>query len=254
MRPDNPVILALDYADLQEARQVLSRVRPHIGMIKIGLELFTAHGREALEMSSEFTIPVFLDLKLNDVPTTVAKTTSVVCSLLASHPGPHFLSIHCSGGQEMCKAAMTAASGSNVTIAGVTVLTSTSERDFGEMGFSDRRPGIRTIDMALIGYDCMNDKAQYDQTTHKRIYDGLKHFICAPNQAPLMKQHYEDAILITPGIRADGDNTNDHARTKPVGFALKNGASWIVVGRPITKATDPRDAALWFEQQAKKYG
>lgn len=253
MKPDNPVILALDYNDLQEARQVVSRVRPHIGMIKIGLELFTAYGREALEMSSEFTIPVFLDLKLYDVPTTVAKTVSVACSLLSKHPGEHFLSVHCLGGKDMCRVAVEASMGSNVTVAGVTVLTSLSERDFSRLGYTDRRPGIRTVDAAEIGYDCLNKEAQYD-AQHKRIYSGMKHFICAPNQIPLMKSHYEDSVLITPGIRADGDKTDDHARTKPAGFALKSGASWIVVGRPITKATDPRDAAVWFEQQAKKYG
>jgi orotidine-5'-phosphate decarboxylase len=204
-------------------------------------------------MSSDYQIPVFLDLKLNDVPTTVSKTTSVVCSLLAKHPGGHLLSIHCSGGKDMCKAALTASMGSNVSVAGVTVLTSMTERDFSRLGFTDRRPGIRTVDAASTGYDCMNDQAQYDPAG-KRIYNGLKHFICAPNQIPLMKSHYEDSILITPGIRAEGDETDDHARTKPAGFALKSGASWIVVGRPITKATDPRDAAVWFEQQAKKYG
>lgn len=253
MKPDNPIIVALDFADLQEARKVVERVRPHIGMIKIGLELFTAYGREALEMSSDYQIPVFLDLKLSDVPTTVSKTTSVVCSLLAKHPGPHFLSVHCLGGKDMCRAAMEASMGSNVSIAGVTVLTSLTERDFSRLGYTDRRPGIRTVDAADIGYDCLNKEAQYD-VNHKRVYNGMKHFICAPNQAPLMKSHYEDAVLITPGIRAEGDNTNDHARTKPAGAALKGGATWLVVGRPITKATDPRDAALWFEQQAKKYG
>jgi len=253
MNPDNPIILALDFAELQEAREMLERVRPHIGMIKIGLELFTTYGREALELSSDFTIPVFLDLKLYDVPTTVAKTTAAVCSLLAKHPGGHFLSIHCLGGKNMCKAALEPSMGSNVSIAGVTVLTSHTEREFSRLGYSDRRPGIRTVDAADIGYDCMNDQAQYD-AAGKRVYNGIKHFICAPNQIPLMKSHYEDSFLITPGIRADGDNTDDHARTKPAGFALKSGASWIVVGRPITKASDPVGAAMYFEQQAKKYG
>lgn len=252
MKPDNPIILALDYSDLNEARQVLDRVRPHIGMIKIGLELYTAYGREALELSTDFQVPVFLDLKLHDVPTTVSKTTAVICSLLSKHAGDHFLSIHCAGGQYMCKEAMKAAMGSNVSIAGVTVLTSTDERDFGAMGFSDRRPGIRTIDMAMIGYDCMNDEVVYD-AARKRVYEGLKHFICAPNQVPLMMQHYEDAVLITPGIRAEGDDTHDHERTKPASFALRNGAGWLVIGRPITKASDPKIAAEYFEQQAKKF-
>jgi len=253
MKPDNPIILALDYSDLHEARQMLDKVRPHIGMIKIGLELYTAYGREALELSSDFQIPVFLDLKLHDVPTTVRKTTAVVCSFLSKHPGEHILSIHCAGGREMCKAAIEAASSSNVSIAGVTVLTSLDDRDFHHIGFKDCRPGIRTVDAANVGYDCLHDGPQYD-AQGTRIYSGLTHFICAPNQVPLMKQHYENSILITPGIRADGDDTHDHERTKPASFALKNGASWIVIGRPITRASDPVIAAQYFEQQAKKYG
>src|SRR5579885_1246230 len=135
MNIDNPIILALDYSELDEARAILSKVRPNIGMIKIGLELFTAYGREALDLSKEFSVPVFLDLKLNDVPTTVAKTTEVVCSHLSRYPGEHFLSIHCNGGAEMCQAAYKVANGSNVTITGITVLTSLTESDFSEIGF-----------------------------------------------------------------------------------------------------------------------
>lgn len=253
MKPDNPIILALDYSDLHEARQVLDRVRPHIGMIKIGLELFTAYGREALELSSEFRIPVFLDLKLHDVPTTVSRTTAVVCSLLSRHAGDHILSIHCMGGATMCSAAMKAAHGSNVTVAGVTVLTSLDYTDFRDMGFGNKQPGDRTIVAADIGYDCMHDGPAYD-ANGTRVYDGLRHFICAPNQGPLMKKYFEDSILITPGIRADSDDAHDHARSKPIGFALKNGATWVVIGRPITRASDPVIAAQYFETQAKKHG
>lgn len=253
MKPDNPIILALDYSDLNEASQMLDRVRPHIGMAKIGLELFTANGRSAIDMVSSFNIPIFLDLKLNDVPTTVAKTTNVVCSFLGNAPGDHFLSIHCNGGEEMCREAMRAAHGSNVTIAGVTTLTSLDTDDFRHMGFSNSQPGTRTVDAAYLGYDCLNEETKYD-LSGKRVFDGIRHFITAPNQAPLMKKHYEDSILITPGIRSDSDESDDHARSKPIGFALRSGATWVVIGRPITKASDPVIAAQYFEQQAKKYG
>lgn len=253
MKPDNPIILALDYSDLTEARQMLDKVRPHIGMIKIGLELYTAHGREALNLSSDYQIPVFLDLKLHDVPTTVGKTISVVCSFLSNHPGGHLLSIHCSGGRVMCETALKASMGSNVTIAGVTTLTSLDKRDFQHMGFRNSQPGTRTESAAYIGYDCMNEYPVYD-ASGARVYNGIKHFITAPNQLPLMKKHYEDSILITPGIRSDSDKTDDHARSKPIGFALKNGATWVVIGRPITQASDPLAAVQYFEAQAKKHG
>src|SRR5271157_5921986 len=139
MKPDNPIILALDYANLNQVEALLFKVRPHIGMVKVGLELFTATGKGALVMANYFKVPVFLDLKLHDVPTTVAKTTEVVCSLLAAHAGEHFLSIHCSGGAEMCEAALKSAQGSNVNIAGVTILTSIAEPQLHKMGFKDCR-------------------------------------------------------------------------------------------------------------------
>lgn len=253
MKPTNPIILALDYSELSEARDVLRKVRPHIGMIKIGLELFTSAGREALDLVDEFNIPVFLDLKLHDVPTTVIKTTSVICSLLYKYPGEHFLSIHSFGGREMCEAAFQTAQGSNVQIAGVTTLTSMDDRDFRGLGFRDGRSGIRTIDAAYIAADCSNERSQWD-ANRNRILKGMTHLICAPNQIPLMRQHFgNDIVLITPGIRSDSEEAHDHARSKPASFALKNGATWIVVGRPITKAVDPAASALYFKEQVDKY-
>ena len=254
MKPTNPIILALDYSDLQEAEQILSRVRPHIGMVKIGLELFVSAGRNAIDMIRSYNVPVFLDLKLHDVPTTVAKTTEMVCTMLANSFGEHFLSVHCFGGAEMCKAAMKATQGSNVSIAGVTILTSISDSDLYSMGFHNARPGDRTVSAANMVLDCLNESAVYDPVTKKRIFNGVKNFICAPNQLNLMKKHFENVTLITPGIRSEGEDTHDHDRAKPASFALKNGATWLVIGRPITKSADPVSAASYFEQQAKKYG
>lgn len=253
MKPDNPIILALDYDNISQAEALLEKVRSHIGMVKIGLELFTATGKSALVLANYFNVPVFLDLKLHDVPTTVARTTEVVCSMLASNPGSHFLSVHCFGGAPMCKAAMQAAQGSNVTIAGVTILTSIAEPELHSMGFKDCRPGVRTVDTAGVAFDCMNDTPQYDPAG-QRVYSGLTHYICAPNQLKLMREYYDGLTLITPGIRAEADDDHDHARTKPAVFALKNGADWLVVGRPITQTSDPLAAAQYYEEQAKRYG
>ena len=255
MNIDNPICLALDYAELDEARQILSKVRPNIGMIKIGLELFTAYGREALELSKEFNVPVFLDLKLNDVPTTVAKTTEVLCSHLSKFHGQHFLSIHTNGGREMCEAAYKVANGSNVMITGVTVLTSLTDDDFNEIGFRDCRPNIRTVDLAYLGADCLNEKIVYDTSSgqRKRVLSGLQSLVCAPTQLNLLRQHLgEDVVLIAPGIRSEADDTHDHARSKPASFAIRNGASWIVVGRPITKAQDPAMASATFKTQVER--
>lgn len=253
MKPSNPIILALDYNEVSEARNVLSKVRSNIGMIKIGLELFTAYGREALDLADEFHVPVFLDLKLHDVPTTVKKTTDVVCSLLSKYSGEHFLSIHCFGGREMCETVFKTAQGSNVQIAGVTTLTSMEDRDFRGLGFRDGRAGIRTIDAAYVAADCLNERSQWD-ANRNRILNGMTHFICAPNQLPLMRQHFgNDVVMISPGIRSDSEEAHDHARSKPASFALKNGATWIVVGRPITQAPDPAAAASYFKEQVNKF-
>lgn len=249
---NNPIILALDYSDLSEASNMLSKVRNHIGMIKIGTQLFTAQGKESFSLAKQFHIPIFLDLKLHDVPTTVSKTVEVICELLANVSGDHFLSIHCFGGKEMCRAAFETTKGSNVSIVGVTTLTSLSERDFGNMGFRDCRPGIRTIDLAYLGADCLNEKAQYDNNK-QRILSGLTHFVCAPNQLNLMRQHLGvNMVFITPGIRAESDEENDHKRNKPASFAIRNGADWIVVGRPITKSSMPEQAAIALKAQVDR--
>jgi orotidine-5'-phosphate decarboxylase len=250
MKPDNPIILALDYSNLNEARSILNQVRPSIGMIKIGLELFTACGKEALELSSEFNVPVFLDLKLHDVPTTVEKTTAVVCELLSAHPGNHFLSVHCLGGRQMCAGAMGVADGSNVTITGITLLTSMTGEDLSWAGFSTRRTNIKTIDFASIGIDCANTQPSYRPNTTKI---GLTSFVCAPAQTALMRKHYGDDItIINPGIRPVADTSKDHANSKPPGFAIRNGATWIVVGRPITQATDPASTAAAFKNEVDR--
>src|SRR5277367_2785850 len=110
----NPIILALDYDNLADADAMLSKTRPHIGMIKIGLELFTSCGKESLSLARQYNIPVFLDLKLCDVPTTIKKTIGSLMGSMAPLPGNNFISIHCFGGGEMCKAAMEVTQGSNV--------------------------------------------------------------------------------------------------------------------------------------------
>lgn len=242
MKPINPIILALDFDKLRDAYQTVQLVRPWIGMIKIGLELFTACGRESLTLAKDFNIPVFLDLKLHDVPSTVKKTVQVVCEMLAPYQGPHFLSVHTFGGREMCHQAWEAARGSNVEIAGITILTSLDEDDLGSFGFRDRRVGVKTTDLALLGASCGGN------------VDGLHSFVCAPNQLKLMRQYLGDEVaLISPGIRIDGAPTDDHKRTKSVGFALRNGATWLVIGKPITQSPDPQQVAQYFKEQADKY-
>lgn len=238
----NPIILALDYQDLSDADNLLAKVRPHIGMMKVGLEMFTANGWQCLDIAKQYDLPIFLDLKLYDIPNTVKRTLEVVCTKLASFKHEHFLSVHCLGAKKMCKEAYEAAQGSNVKITGITLLTSFDWQDLREMGYRDTRIPNQTVDIAAIGRNCTS-KGQ-----------GLNHFVCSPAQLNLMRKHYGDnVVLITPGIRAEGDDVQDHKRAKPASFALKNKANWLVIGRPITQALDPEGEARNFAELAKQY-
>lgn len=233
----NPIIVALDFPTMDEAEAMLAKVRPHVGMIKIGLEMFTANGWDCLTLAKQYNVPMFLDLKLYDIPNTVKKTVEVVCTKLASLKGEHFLSIHCLGVSKMCKAAVEAAAGSNVNIAGITFLTSLEWQDLRDMGYRDTRVANQTSEIVKRGKKW-----------------GITHFVCAPPQLSLMRKHLgQDAVLITPGIRAEGDDAQDHKRSKPASFALKNGANWLVIGRPITQAADPVSEAKNFADVAQAY-
>lgn len=241
MRPDNPIILALDFDSLSDAEQMLSKVRPHIGMIKIGLELFIAYGKDTLALAQDYDIPVFLDLKLHDIPNTVGKTMSVLCKTLSPLSGKHFVSIHCFGGKEMCKQAILAAQSSNVIPTGVTLLTSLDSYDLGRFGFRDCRLGYKAVDLAAIGHSCLGINPPV----------GLESFVCAPQQLKMVRNYLgDDATIITPGIRLNEAESDDHKNVKSASFAMKNGATWLVIGRPITQASDPATAAEVFKTQA----
>jgi orotidine-5'-phosphate decarboxylase len=233
----SPIILALD-TTLQKAHLLLSQVRPYIGMIKIGLGMWSEYGKECLNLGQQYNVPLFLDLNLHDTPDTIASATDKLCQQLSNIRGQHFLSLHCFGGAKMVAAAKKIADCSNVEIVGTTLLTSLDENDLHHMGCRDCRPGIRTVDLILSA-----------RNTHSPI----THFVCAPNHVALVKKHWQNLVVITPGIRFDTENENDHKRTKSISFALKNGVDWVVIGRPITESYDPVLAAEAFKNHADKF-
>lgn len=251
---------------MSEADYMLTRVRPHIGMMKVGLELYTSVGREAFSLAKHYNLPVFLDLKLCDTPTTVRKTMEGLMGSLATLPGSHFVSVHCFGGREMLKAAYEVANGSNVKPVGITLLTSFDGSDLADLGFSNRSVGIKAVGMTKLGMGCIEPGTPsypaYPPTRwspgspavvgHPPV--GMDTFVCAPAQCALLRKHFEDKItLISPGIRLDDMASHDHKNAKPAAFALRTGANWLVVGRPITQAPDPRMMAQHFEKIAEKY-
>ncbi len=235
----NPIILALDFSDLNQADEMVGKVRNHIGMIKIGPELFNAYGREALELGPKHHVPIFLDLKLHDIPNTVAKTVDLITTRFSEQYRIKFLTVHAFGGSEMLKAAIGTAKGSNTEIAVVTLLTSVDSSDLHSFGFRDCREGIKTVDLALTAFN-----------------SGARTFVAAPSQIHLMRKHLDEpnelVTLITPGIRATDALPDDQKRTKPISFAIRNGADWVVVGRPITQSQDPELAAQSLLAQALK--
>jgi orotidine-5'-phosphate decarboxylase len=248
VKPANPIILALDYDNLSDVHELLEIVHPHIGMVKIGLELFTACGTSALAISKFYGLPIFLDLKLHDIPRTVEKTIKVLCDKLSAYPGPHFLSVHCLGGQEMCQRAWQAAQGSNVEIVGITLLTSLSTTDLRSFGMGNYHLEERAVDLADVAW---KGKAQLWSKP-----DGINHFVCAPSCLMSMRRYYDmpgEVVLITPGIRGENDPVDDHKQSQTAAWALQRGADWLVIGRPITQAADPLKVAVDLKEQINNY-
>ena len=208
------VILALDAPDLEQARALLERVRGHVGALKVGKELFTAGGIEAVRMARAAGVPVFLDLKYHDIPNTVAGAVRAAARL-----GVRWLTLHTAGGAAMLEAAARArdeAGGERLQLLGVTVLTSEAGVDPEEV-----------VERALLAQR-----------------SGLDGVIASPQEARRIRAACgADFLIVTPGVRPAGAAVGDQARVATPGAAIRDGASALVVGRPITAAADPAAAA-----------
>jgi len=216
------LIVALDTSDLSRARQWAAAVAPHAGLLKIGLEYFLANGHAGVAAISE--IPIFLDLKLHDIPNTVAGAVRAVLPLK-----PRMLTIHASGGAAMIRAAhQAAASAGNgrPMILAVTVLTSLGQDELRTVGVA------ATVDEQVL------------RLGRLAIESGADGLVCSPLEVALLRQTLGPSVkLVVPGIRPAGSPADDQARTMTPARAIESGADWIVVGRPITAANDPRAAA-----------
>lgn len=217
----NPVAVAIDKSDLGEAERLAEAVKGYVGCLKLGMEFFYSHGRAGYERLARQGLPIFLDLKLHDIPTTVARALS---SLMTLEPRPALVNVHASGGRAMLEAAAAAVSGRTKLIA-VTVLTSLGESDLEEMGFD------RSIDYARA----------LARLAKRAGADGV---VCSPLEVALIKQELgEDFLAVVPGVRPEGSEPGGQKRFASPRQALKAGADLLVVGRPITQAPDPQAAA-----------
>jgi orotidine-5'-phosphate decarboxylase len=216
------LIVALDTADANQARIWAEAVAPSVGLLKLGLEFFLANGADGFK--AIVGAPIFLDLKLHDIPNTVAGCVRAVLPLR-----PRMLTVHASGGPAMIRAAHQAASSAESDrpmILAVTVLTSLDQTDLAAVGVA-ATPAEQVLRLARIAVEA-----------------GADGLVCSPLEVAMLRQALGPAVkLVVPGIRPEGAASGDQARTMTPSRAIAAGADWIVVGRPITGARDPGMAA-----------
>lgn len=219
----HPIICALDTTDITHAKKLAGELSGGVGAIKLGLEFFTANGAVGVNQVAGAGLPIFLDLKFHDIPNTVAGVIKATAAIK-----PFMMTIHTSGGEAMMKAAAEAAKtlSHQPKIVGVTVLTSLDDNDLHSIGVRDK-----TADQVKR----LADLAQKS---------GLDGVVCSPQEIALLRKHCgKDFILVVPGIRPAGADKGDQKRVMTPKEALDLGATYLVIGRPITGAADPKTAA-----------
>ena len=228
----SPVILALDLPSLDRARALALAVKSAVGMLKVGLELYVEVGPAAVVIGREAGLPVFLDLKLHDIPETVERAVARASAL-----GARMLTVHAAGGRSMVRRAVERArkEGAGLEVVAVTVLTSLDADDLADAGVSGDVPS-QAERLARMAWD-----------------EGVRAFVCSPHEAARLREALgSEATLVTPGVRSGGEaRGDDQKRTMTAGQAVAAGARWIVVGRPIRDAADPLAAAQAFTREAE---
>ena len=225
---DPRIIVAIDTFDLKEANAILDQLNPDLCMIKIGSVVFNAFGKSFLQDASSKGFKIFLDLKLHDIPNTVHET------ILGFHDCPiEMLTVHLSGGEEMLKKAMLAGKSINATVIGVSILTSLEESDTSD----------------LFGNNLDDQIGNLFKIAAKANLDGI---VCSPHELRVSKAILgSHAIKITPGIR-DIKVEDDQARTMSAKEAVEQGATFLVIGRPIIQAPDISRALKNFSDSIEK--
>jgi orotidine-5'-phosphate decarboxylase len=222
MKALNPICLALDTPDVARAKDLARRLKPHVGYLKIGMEFFYAHGAVGYEKVASEGIPVFLDLKLHDIPNTVEQGLR---ALLLLKPAPAMINVHAQGGTAMLQAARRAVPPSTKLIA-VTVLTSLSDEDCAATGHH------------------LDTTALVERLAGLARRAGLDGIVCSPLDLPQLRRALpRDFLTVVPGIRPEGSGAQDQKRISTPQQAIAAGADILVIGRAITAASDPCLAA-----------
>ena len=214
-----PVVVALDYPEASSALDLAQRLSPDLCRLKVGKELFTSSGPALVEQLQKLDYEVFLDLKFHDIPNTVAGAVRAAAQL-----GVWMVNVHVSGGRRMMEAAGQALAtfSQKPLLIGVTVLTSTSDEELREMGYTELSQA-RVLRLAALAAD-----------------SGLDGVVCSALEATALRQvHGSEFCLVTPGIRLSGDAAADQRRVTTPADALAMGSDYLVIGRSITAATHP---------------
>ena len=218
-RNADKIIVALDVATKKEALALVEQLRAQISFFKVGLQLYTAEGPEIVRGILATNAKVFLDLKLHDIPNTVGRAVESAARLEVQ-----MLTIHLSGGPEMIRAAV-AARKNNLSILGVTVLTSADEETLREIGIPDKIDN-QVLRLAQLGVDC-----------------GIDGLITSPREVKMLRQEFGRKIkIVTPGVRPNWAEAGDQKRAMTPREALDVGADYLVIGRPIVADPNPRQA------------
>ncbi len=214
----SPIFVAIDTPDLDHARAVAKAVKRHAGGLKLGLEFFAANGPEGVGEIAHLGLPLFLDLKLHDIPNTVAKAVQALRPL-----EPAVLTVHGAGGRSMLEEAKAAAPAATKVVA-VTVLTSLDEDDLAATGVAGN-PHEQVERLARLAKDA-----------------GLDGIVCSGNEVKAARKAWSNGFFVVPGIRPSEGSSADQKRVMTPRKAMDCGASILVIGRPVTGAADPAEA------------
>jgi orotidine-5'-phosphate decarboxylase len=229
MSSDPKIIVAMDYAQARPALELAAQLQPTLCRLKVGKELFTAEGPQLVEQLMRLGFEVFLDLKFHDIPNTTAQACKAAAAL-----GVWMVNVHALGGRRMMEAAQEALAKAArpPKLIAVTVLTSMGQEDLAELGIV-ASPAEVVLRLAMLARD-----------------SGLDGVVCSAQEAPLLRAECgETFCLVTPGIRPVQAAQDDQVRVVTPRQALDNGSSYLVIGRPVTRAADPLQALREISQQ-----
>jgi len=230
MTPIERILVPLDTDDVGRAAKLAARLKGHVGGVKLGKQFFTANGPNGANKIACVGHPIFMDLKFHDIPNTVASAIRSIHRLQ-----PFMLNVHASGGRAMMRAAVAANNEAKETkplLLGVTMLTSLSECDLKEIGVASD-VGQQVVRLSKLAQDC-----------------GMDGVVCSPLEITLLRKACGDHFkLVVPGVRPPWSSSNDQKRVATPKEAIARGADYLVIGRPITTADDPVNAAVRIREE-----